>query len=190
MKRAFIIHCWGGSPNEFWYPWLKKELESKGWTVIVPKMPETNKPNIVKWTAAVKRVVKTVDKDTYFIGHSIGCQTIIRYLASQKKQCGGAVFVAGWFTLANLKPKELPIAKPWQYEPIDFVMAKKNMKQSVAILGAADALVPLKPNKDVFMKVLGSKVIVEKGKGHFDDEAGKERPLAAVKELVAMARNT
>jgi len=30
MKRVFIIHGWGGNPEEGWLPWLKKELEAKG----------------------------------------------------------------------------------------------------------------------------------------------------------------
>ena len=29
MKRAFIIHGWGGHPEERWYPWAKNELEKK-----------------------------------------------------------------------------------------------------------------------------------------------------------------
>ena len=27
MRRVFIIHGWGGYPEEGWFPWLKKELK-------------------------------------------------------------------------------------------------------------------------------------------------------------------
>ena len=30
MKKVFIIHGWEGYPEEGWFPWLKKELESRG----------------------------------------------------------------------------------------------------------------------------------------------------------------
>ena len=29
-KRVFIVHGWDGYPEEVWFPWLKKELEAKG----------------------------------------------------------------------------------------------------------------------------------------------------------------
>lgn len=30
MKRVFIVHGWGGRPDESWFPWIQRELESKG----------------------------------------------------------------------------------------------------------------------------------------------------------------
>ncbi len=38
-KRAFIIHGWGGKPDEHWLPWLAGELEKNGFDVIVPAIP-------------------------------------------------------------------------------------------------------------------------------------------------------
>jgi len=32
-KRAFLIHGWAGSPDEGWRPWLKTELEKRGFRV-------------------------------------------------------------------------------------------------------------------------------------------------------------
>lgn len=39
MKKAVIIHCWGGNPIHCWYPKTKKELENRGYKVTVPEMP-------------------------------------------------------------------------------------------------------------------------------------------------------
>jgi predicted alpha/beta hydrolase family esterase len=189
MKRVFIIHCWGARPKDHWYPWLKKELEQRGFSVYIPTMPDTETPTIAKWTGVLAKKVENVDENTYFVGHSIGCQTIIRYLMEQNKRCGGAIFVAGWFTLTGLETTmEKSIAKPWLYEPINFEKAKKNIRISVAILGDDDPHVFLKTNAEVFRKILGAKVIIEKGKGHFDDEGEERKPLSALKELITMAR--
>jgi len=36
----------GDGPNNHWYPWLKKELEKKGYDVFVPSLPDTDNPSI------------------------------------------------------------------------------------------------------------------------------------------------
>src|SRR3990167_5523753 len=98
MKRVFIIHGWGSNPKDDWFPWIKKELESKGFKVEIPVMPNTDEPKVNEWVGFLKKIVKNPDKDTYFIGHSIGCQTILRYLENldKKIKIGGCIFVAGW----------------------------------------------------------------------------------------------
>lgn len=46
MKRVFIIHGWDGYPKEWWYPWLKQELEARSFEVYVPAMPDPEGPKI------------------------------------------------------------------------------------------------------------------------------------------------
>lgn len=184
MKRVFIVHGWEFTPETNWYPWLKKELEKKGFTVTVPAMPDTERPDIKKWVGHLKKQVGKVDKSTYFVGHSIGCQTVIRFLASQKSRMGGAVLVGGWFMLtpeATPDSSSKKIAKPWLCEKIDFKAAKSTGK-FVAILSGDDPYVPL-ANKEVFEKTLGAKVIVEKGKGHYTAEEGVTRVPRVMKEV-------
>ncbi|MBI5077576.1 alpha/beta hydrolase [Candidatus Falkowbacteria bacterium] len=98
-KRVFIAHGWDGYPEEGWFPCLKRELEVKGFEVIVPQFPDPANPRIDKWVSKFAEVVGTVDENTYFVGHSMGCQTIARYLEALPDgiKVGGAVFVAGFF---------------------------------------------------------------------------------------------
>ena len=37
-------------------------------------------PRIQKWVSKLAQTVGDADKQTYFVGHSMGCQTIVRYL--------------------------------------------------------------------------------------------------------------
>src|SRR3989338_169649 len=99
MKRVFIVHGWGGHPEEGWFPWLKKELEAKGFKVFVPQLPDAENPRIQKWVPKLAETVGVPDEETYFVGHSMGCQTIARYLESLPAEIkiGGAIFVAGFF---------------------------------------------------------------------------------------------
>ena len=128
MKRAFIIHRWDGTPTSDWYTWLKKELEKKGFKVEVPEMPNTSEPKIGAWVKHLKKIVGKLDNETYFIAHSIGCQTVMRFLEKEdyKGKIGKIIFVAGWFNLDNLEGEEVKeIADPWINTPIDFIKIKQ-----------------------------------------------------------------
>lgn len=97
MNRAFIIHGWDDSPAGSWFPWLKKELEKRSVDVHVPIMPDPHHPQIETWVATLAEAVGQPDEQTYLIGHSVGCQTIIRYLSglANGEKIGGAVLVTG-----------------------------------------------------------------------------------------------
>ncbi|MDO8460382.1 MAG: alpha/beta hydrolase [Nanoarchaeota archaeon] len=175
MKRAFIIHGWDFNPEMHWYPWLRKELEKKGFEVIVPEMPNTSEPEIDEWVSHLRKVVGKLDSETYFIGHSIGCQTIMRYLAGEdyEGKIGNVVFVAGWFNLDNLEGEEVEeIAKPWLETSIDFKKVKRKLSGITVFLSSNDPYNCLEENKKMFKDKLGAKVIVLEDKGHFTMDEG------------------
>ena len=170
-KRVFIIHGWGGQPDLGWMLWLRKELEGRGFEVVAPQMPETDVPKIEKWVPFLEEKVGQADENTYFVGHSIGCQTILRYLERlpENKKIGGALFVAGWF---NLKPEtsededDIKAAKPWLETPIDFEKILTHIKKFTAIFSDNDPYVPIE-DAELFKQKLGAKTIIEHNKGHF-----------------------
>jgi len=96
-KKIFIIHGWSSFPEDCWFPWLKSELEKRNFSVTVPQMPNPDNPEINSWVTHLKNVVGELNEETYFIGHSIGCQAIMRFIEKENKKIGGAVFVAGFF---------------------------------------------------------------------------------------------
>lgn len=169
-KRVFIVHGWGGSPNEGWLPWIKKELETRGFEVFVPWMPNHDNPIIKERVDFLAELVNKPDKNTYFIGHSIGGQTILRYLEKINEKIGGVVIVAGWFTLTNLNEEDTIVAKPWIETPIDFKKVKANTSKIVTILSDNDPYVPVEKTVNIFREKLNAEVIIEKQKGHFGGE--------------------
>jgi len=182
-KRVFIVHGWDGYPEEGWFPWLKNKLEAKNFEVSVPQLPEAKTPRIYNWVPALSKAVETPDEQTYFVGHSMGCQTIARYLESLPEgvKVGGAVFVAGFFKrLTNLEddPEVREIAKHWLETPVDLEKVKARLNKSVAIFSDNDPYVSL-DNQDDFKEKLGSKIVIEQQKGHFSGSDGlKELPVA------------
>ena len=186
MKRVIIVHGWEGSPKEGWFPWLKKELEFRGFKVEVPEMPNSDEPNIKAWVDYLNKVAGEVDEKTYFVGHSMGCQTIMRYIEEMPKyeHIGGAVFVAGWFNLKGLQTNlEKEIAKPWLETEINFDKVRKHTHKFVEIMSDNDEYVSL-TDAELFERKLNAKVIIERNMGHFSGEDGvKELPVVLNKLL-------
>lgn len=189
-NRVFIVHGWGGYPQEGWFPWLKEKLEEKEFQVQIPTMPKPGKPKINLWVSQLVKVVGNVDKNTFFVGHSIGCQTILRYLEGLPgdKKVGGAVFVAGWFTLKNLTKEEKEIAKPWVETSIDFAKVKQHTRKFVVIFSDNDDVVPLN-NKELFELRLGARTILEHQKGHFSGSDNIKRLPSALKAVSQIQEN-
>ncbi len=89
MKRVVIVHGWGGNPQEGWFPWLRGALEGKGFSVQVPEMPDTMHPRIDAWVAALGECIGQPDEELFLVGHSVGCQTILRYLPTASHAVAG-----------------------------------------------------------------------------------------------------
>ena len=188
QKTVVIVHGWTGSAGREWLPWLAGRLRSAGYRVVVPNMPVTYIPIPSVWTAYLKHAVGRVDSNTYFVGHSVGCQAILRMMAKRRHPCGGAVFVAGWFVasdfLKKLPPRSLfrrldavlgPVFRvfvsrwevPFAYERLSAAIPK-----SVAIFSENDWFVDAATNIPLFRERVGSDTVVIPGTGHFTTRDG------------------
>lgn len=185
MRRVFIIHGWGGHSGEGWLAWLGSELRSRGFEVQVPDMPDTDNPHIEAWLSQLAGLVGIPDQDTYFVGHSIGCQTILRYVASLTSSVGGMVLVAPWVRLPTIFEEEKEIAKPWLETPIDFEKVRAHGGKVVALLSDDDEDAPVE-DAGFFEKELGARATILAGRGHFTEADGAwqlPEALASVLEI-------
>ncbi|MEF3692074.1 MAG: alpha/beta fold hydrolase [Candidatus Moraniibacteriota bacterium] len=172
-KRIIMIHGWGGTAGGDWLPWVKDKLKKKGFDVVVPEMPNTEEPKIEEWVNFLVELIGNVDENTFLIGHSIGCQAIMRYLEKiYPQKFGKIIFVAPWFNLNNLEDAESEeIAKPWIEVPIDLGKVKNSCDDINVLLSDNDLYVPLSDG-EIFKEKLNANIIILKNKGHFtgDDD--------------------
>lgn len=173
MNKIYIVHCWEGTKEDGWYPWLDKELSNDNNKVYRFNMPNTANPKIEEWVSFLDKQVDNLDDKTYFIGHSIGCQTIMRYLET-KDVCniGGILFVAPWLDLLDYAIEDeesYNTAKPWLTTKIDFEKIKKFTNNIHCIFSDDDYFVSL-DQKEKFEKLLNAKTIVVNEKGHISQE--------------------
>ena len=189
-KRVFLVHGWGGSPDNDWHQWLKRELEQRGFKVEVPVMPDSLNPTISSWISKLKEVVGKCDKDTYFVGHSIGCQAIMRYVEtlSKDEKVGGIIFVAGWLHLTVDTWDEVytqKIAAPWLNTPIDFNKIKEHIDRIVDFYSENDPYVSV-TDAVLFKEKLGAKIVSVGNKKHVSGEDGIKEVPFVVEELMRM----
>jgi len=175
-KRVFLIHGWGGTPEGGWRLWLRDNLEKRGFSVSIPKMPETDHPKMRAWVDHLSKTVGEPDENCYFIGHSLGCTTILRYLETlgPDKKVGGSVLVAGPVERKNTDELQNFFTEPFEWEKI-----KSRCRKFIAIYSDNDSLVSLK-NGVILEERLGAKLIVQHGMGHFSGamDGVKELPIA------------
>ena len=173
MNKIYIVHCWDGSMDDGWYPWLDKELSNEENKVYRFNMPDTANPKINEWVSYLDSRVEILDDKTYFVGHSIGCQTIMRYLETKDvTKIGGILFVAPWLDLLDYAvsdPESYDTAKPWLTEKIDFEKVKKFTDNIHCIFSSDDYFVSIE-QKDKFEKFLNAKTIVVDNKGHISQD--------------------
>lgn len=176
MKKVIIIHGWGGNPSGDWFPWLKKELEKKLVKVIIPEMPNTFHPTIDAWVSSIAEAAGDVDDDTVLVGHSIGCQAILRYVEKlpESNKIGGIILVAAWVHLTNETWDDEyteETAKAWLETPVEFEKIRKHTDKIICIQSEDDPYVPVSDAK-IFEEKLGAKIISLKNAGHICAENG------------------
>lgn len=177
MNKIYIVHCWDGTKNDGWYPWLDKRISNTNNEVIRFNMPDTANPKIEEWVSELNNQVSSLDEHTYFVGHSIGCQTIMRYLEKQNvRKIGGILFVAPWLDLlpeAVSDEESYNIAQPWLNTPIDFEKIKNFTDSITCIFSDNDYFVSLEQEKK-FKELLNAKTLIVKDKGHISADDGIE----------------
>ncbi len=163
-----------------WFPWLRTELETAGFEVIVPVMPEPEMPKPEEWVGEIKNAVGTPDKHTIFVGHSLGCPAIASYLERlpEDVEIGGAIFVAGFATSLGRE-----LIEPFVSRVFDFGrIVSHSPGKFFVIMSDNDRRVPLGASLD-FARSLAAETLLESNKGHFRTRDGVSE-LPSVRDIV------
>lgn len=183
-KRVFIIHGFEGNNKDCWIPWLKENLSALGFKVFALEMPSPNKPKMSDWIKKISESVGKPNKETFFVGHSLGCISVLRYIESikLKDRVGGFVLVAGFIESLNIP------------EIDEFTKQKLNTKKVIE-LSSNRTVIASDNDEDISLKSavkmsksLKSKLIIEKGKGHFDDYAKVFQLPSALDSIKEMSK--
>lgn len=172
MKNALILHGTNGSSRENWFPWLKSELEQRGYKVWVPDLPGAQRPNLDQYNDFVFKTEKwEFDGDTILIGHSSGAVAILGLLAALPEgvrvdRCylvGSFKDDLGWEELKDLFVK-----------PFDFAKLKTKANQFIFVHSDNDPYCPL-DHAEFLAKELTGKLVVIPNQKHFSISTAGEQ---------------
>lgn len=171
MKNAIIFHGTGGTDKSFWFPYVKKYLEAKGYSVSIPLLPDTDNPDIKNWLPVALNEKYT--KETVLIGHSAGCPLQLSVLENIKIKIKQAIMVSGY-------ARRKGAASNFEEELI--LQSKYNWKK---IAENVDDLILINSDNDpwgctdvegrhILDNIGKGKLIVMKGEGHMGSDKFKQ----------------
>lgn len=139
--KIYLIPRWAANIHSDWYDWMIEKIYTKHKIEIIrPAMPNWDNPNITTSLDFLQQAIPVIDEETYFIGHSVGCQAILRYLdfrfcQNNQLHVGGFLFVAGWFEV----DKPWITLKPWlKPNQINYSNIFENVEYKKVILSDND----------------------------------------------------
>jgi predicted alpha/beta hydrolase family esterase len=181
MKRAVIVHCWGGSSHYAWYPWLKSELEKLDYEVAVPDMPDTDEPKLSKWLPCLKEVVGIPDGELVLIGHSLGNATIMRYLEAldDSQQVGKVIMVAGFTDQLGFEELE-----NFFETRLNFGKIKSKSKDGFVVIQSDDDPFVSDQYGERLKQELGAKLIIKHGAKHMSGAVDGEDACIELPEVM------
>jgi len=180
--NVIIFHGAYGSPEENWIPWLKKQLETQGHAVFVPRFPTPKKQSLENWNSVFSKFEKEVDSESIFVGHSLGSAFILRLLERLNVKVKACFFIAGFVDFLG-DPTFDEINKSFVRMPFNWEKIKSNSNSFTVLHSDNDPFVPI-GNAEEIATSLGIKVELIHGAGHFNASAGYKRfPLLMEKIL-------
>jgi len=170
-SNIFIFHDTEGYPDENWFPWMKQELEQKGYKVIIPQFPTPPvvSAKINEWFEVLKKYEQDIDENTIFIGHSLGGIFTLRILEKLQHPVK-AVFLVG--TPIGVRPI-LNYDRDDNFSgfAFDWGEIKKKSKNFVVFQSDTDPYVSLDNGKEL-AKHLKIELNFIPNAGHFNAKAG------------------
>ena len=186
--NIFIFHGTEGYPEENWFPWLKQELEQKGYQVFIPQFPSPPiiPAKIAEWFDVLKNYKLSINEHSVLIGHSLGGIFALRVLEKLDSPIKLAIFVGtpiGLQPILNFDRDNAFSGFNFNWEKI-----KSKSKNFVVFQSDNDPYVGLK-NGTELAKNLGVGLSLVPNAGHFNTKA-KYLKFEELKEKILSLSNS
>ena len=183
MRTALIIHGAYGTPNENWFPWLKQELETRGYQVIIHQFPTPDNQRLPAWLAVAKTYFNQLNANSIVIGHSIGATFILRLLEQLNQPVAIAALVAGF--ISDLPDSNLnQINHTFYDQPFHWDKIISNAHHFLLYQSPNDPFVPMKHGEEL-ADHLQQYIISIPNAGHFNKASGYHQFPQLLQDLLS-----
>ncbi|MBX4268652.1 RBBP9/YdeN family alpha/beta hydrolase [Clostridium estertheticum] len=165
ITNIYAIHGYTSSSQAEWFPWLKEHFKNSPVKIDIPNMPDSGDPHLEPWLKHLRKNVLDIDENTIFIGHSLGCVTILRYILEKNIKIKGAILVSG-FINENPMDEQTEGLQEFVDGSLDIARIKSLISSRIVITATDDDIVPTEATQKLAKVVDANLIILSSGK-HF-----------------------
>ena len=162
-----LLHGYNGSPERDFFPWLKRELQKRGYRVYAPQLPNSTEPNIEEQVDFLLKQ-HVFGPETIVVTHSLGGVVAMKLLPRIASRIAGVVMVAPPLRTKFLDNKKRPVldrATDWKF---DFPKIREKADWITVIKDIADRVVPPDQPEEIAEKLEAKLVEVTANSPHFN----------------------
>lgn len=174
--RVYVIHGYTASSRDNWFPWLRSRLEQNGIETHIPDMPFSNHPRLDVWLKHIVEQAEIIDEDTVLIGHSLGCVTVLRFLAEKNMKIKGAIFVSGFIDENPMSENNAGLQTFFEAE-LDVEKLKELIPKRLVITAVDDDIVPVDASRAMARRLDADLIVLDEGKHFIDRDGYTEFPV-------------
>lgn len=167
--QIYIVHGYTASSEQNWFPWLKTQLANNNINATTFDMPNSNAPDVKEWDEWLDKNIEHYNENTFFVGHSLGCIALLRYLDrhADSQKIGGFVLVSGFLNPVST----LPELDSFVSQEINLSKIIRNTVHRCTIASLNDTIVAYEHTLNLSKQLETKLVTIENG-GHFLDRDG------------------
>ena len=173
LYNIYVVHGYTANSTSNWFPYLKHNLETEQTKVHVFDMPNSQHPSFDEWINHLEQQITETNQKSIFIGHSLGCVTILNYLMNKNlDQVVSTILVSGFV-------EQSPIQKlaEFMHQKIDYKKIINGIPNRVIISAQDDDIIPPSYSEELAKKIQAEFILLDHGKHFIDRDGFYEFPL-------------
>jgi len=180
MKRynIYLIHGYTASPDSNWFQDFKMKLEKENIEISILNMPNSQSPKLKEWINHMEKSIIKIDENTIFIGHSLGCVTILNFLNnSNTTKIKGLFLISGFVESSPISALTEFVTPKLNYNYLQQLTPNR-----IAISAVDDDIIPYKYSKTMSERIDAKFTLLKDGKHFIDRDYFTEFPFL-IKEI-------
>lgn len=173
MKNNYLlIHGSFGSPFVNWFPWLRKEIESKDLEVYTPDFPTgVGFQNYENWSRLLKTYLDSgiLNENTIIFAHSIAPIFICKFLVENQIKVKRLVLVCGFNNYLGINEEYDAVNESMYFDNLSDV--KKYCDEIICYYSDNDPYVKYEKEKEFADTIATEQILINNG-GHLNSESG------------------